>query len=149
MSANTSEAAITAPANHLEDCLAILILPSGAPSLARLPRLDAVVSDFFELLVEELLLPRALALEAPHAVELLLAHLPRLLGDADVGAEDDAAEAVAHQPEVALRHVADEVARLAVVAVELLLVGRDVGLLGVDSSAAARPLAPRPEPRAG
>ena len=36
---------------------------SVAPSrhLARLPGLDAVVSDFFQLLVEELLLPRALA----------------------------------------------------------------------------------------
>ena len=57
-----SEKAITAPPNHLEDRLPMLILGPALPSLARLPRLDAVVSDFLQLLVEELLLPRALGL---------------------------------------------------------------------------------------
>ena len=114
-------------------------LGRSRPSLARLPGFDAVVPDFLELLVEQLLLARALRLQAPHAVELLLANLPRLLGDADVGAKDDAAQLVAHEAEVALRDVTDEVARLVVERVELLLVLADVRPARLRPSAASSP----------
>src|ERR1700722_20822108 len=105
---------------------------SSVRSLARLARLgfDAVVADFLELLVEELFLASPLGLQAVHAVEFLFAKLPGLLGDAHVSTQDDVAEPVAHEPEVALGDVGHVIARLADEPVELLLKPRHVGTLG-------------------
>src|SRR5471030_2318971 len=104
------------------------------PSLARLPWFDAVVPDFLELLVEELLLPRALGLEAADAIQLFFAHLPGLLGHPDVGAEDDVSQLVSHQTEVPLGDMTDQIARLVVQRVELDLVLGDAGVLQEDLS---------------